>query len=205
MTQLGLFGGSFDPIHHGHLIVARSAAEQLGLARVVLIPSARPPHKLGRMVTDPAHRLAMVEAAIAGDPLFAVDDLELHRSGPSYTFDTVGEYRRRMGADAELIWFIGADSLLQLPSWYRVAELVQAVRIVTLTRAGWSPPEPARLDAAVGPVAARQLLRDCLTTPTIEISATDIRKRVRDGLPIINLVPASVRAYIDAHEMYQAG
>lgn len=205
MTRLGLFGGSFDPIHHGHLIVARSAAEQLGLPRVVLIPSARPPHKPGDLVIDPAHRLSMVQAAVAGDPLFAVDDLELHRSGPSYTFDTVGEYRRRMGADAELIWFIGADSLPQLPTWYRVADLVQAVRIVTLSRAGWSPPEPARLEVAVGPVAARQLLRDCLTTPTVEISATDIRERVRSGRPIINLVPLGVRSYIDAHELYRAG
>lgn len=205
MTRLGLFGGSFDPIHHGHLIVARSAAEQLGLPRVVFIPSARPPHKLGGVVTDPAHRLAMVEAAVAGDPLFAVDDLELHRAGPSYTFDTVGEYRRRMGSDAELIWFIGADSLPQLPTWYRVAELVQAVRIVTLARAGWSPPEPAYLEGAVGPAATRQLLRDCLTTPTIEISATDIRERVRSGRPIINLVSPAVRSYIDAHRIYQTG
>lgn len=204
MTRLGLFGGSFDPIHHGHLIVARSAAEQLGLPRVVFIPSARPPHKLGGVVTDPAHRLAMVEAAVAGDPLFAVDDLELHRAGPSYTFDTVGEYRRRVGSDAELIWFIGADSLPQLPTWYRVAELVQAVRIVTLARAGWSPPEPEHLEGAVGPMAARQLLRDCLTTPTVEISATDIRERVRSGRPIINLVSPAVRSYIDAHRIYQA-
>lgn len=117
MTRLGLFGGSFDPIHFGHLRAARFAAELLGLERVVLIPSARPPHKLSNAVTEPAHRLAMTRLAVEGDSVFEVDDLELHRAGPSYTFDTVGEYRRRLGSAAELVWFIGADTLPKLSTW----------------------------------------------------------------------------------------
>ncbi|MEK6642622.1 MAG: nicotinate-nucleotide adenylyltransferase [Planctomycetota bacterium] len=203
MTRLGLFGGSFDPIHFGHLRAARFAAEHLGLERVVLIPSARPPHKLTSTVTEPIHRLAMTRLAVEGDSLFDVDDLELHRAGPSYTFDTVGEYRRRLGTTAELVWFIGADTLPKLPKWYRVAELVQVIRIVTLTRAGWRPPEPRVLEPSVGGEAARQLLRDCLPTPVFEVSGTGIRQRVNDHMSIRSMVPDPVASYIDALGLYR--
>jgi len=201
-SRIGLFGGSFDPIHFGHLISARSLAEQLGLDRVILVPAAQPPHKQHRQITPGPHRLAMAELAVEGDPLFEVSDVELRRQGPSYTFDTVSEMRTRLGTRASLFWFIGADSLPELPSWYRISELVDAVQIVTATRPGWEPPPLARLEAVVPPGAAAALLRNCFQTPAIDISATDLRNRVAKGLSIRYLTPEAVRGYIRDHLLY---
>lgn len=203
-SSVGLYGGSFDPIHFGHIISARSIAEQLGLDRIVLIPSARPPHKLGGVKTAPEHRLAMAKLAVEGDSLFDVSDIELHREGPSYTFDTVGQFRQLLGGHVDLCWLIGGDTLPELPTWYRVRELVQAVRIVTATRPSWSPPAASVLEPAVGPEAAEALLRDCIQTPGIDISATDIRARVRDGRSTQYLLPEPVRSYIERNKLYRS-
>lgn len=199
---IGLFGGSFDPIHFGHLISARSLAEQLSLDRVVLIPSGRPPHKREAIRTDPAHRLEMTRRAVEGDPLFEVSDVELRREGPSYTFDTVTEFRRRFGGDAELCWFIGADWLAELPTWYRIADLAGIVRFVAAARPGWKVPPREALDRCMGPDAVDRLLADCRVTPLVEISATDIRARVRSGRSIRYLVPERVRSYIMDQRLY---
>lgn len=204
MAGVGLLGGSFDPIHFGHLISARSCAEQLGLDRIVLIPSAVPPHKRGVAMTEGVHRLEMARRAVEGDELFEITDVEFQRSGPSYTIDTVAEIRRRgIGGPGELCWLIGADSLPELHTWHRPAELVQQVRIVTVVRPGWSPPLKADLAKWAGEESATALLRDCVTTPAIEISATDIRDRVRSGRSIRYLVPESVWSYIDATGLYR--
>jgi nicotinate-nucleotide adenylyltransferase len=200
--SVALYGGSFDPIHFGHLIGARQIAEHFSIERVVLIPSARPPHKLKRPMTEARHRLEMTRLAVAGDSLFEVDDLELHREGPSYSIDTVFEYRRRLGPDAELYWLLGSDSLPELVTWHRAAELVKAVRMVTFTRPGWTAPDERLLAEKLGYEAAAQLLRDCVPTAQIDISATAIRDRVRAGKPIRYLVPESVASYISAHCLY---
>lgn len=204
MAGVGLLGGSFDPIHFGHLISARSCAEQLGLDRIVLIPSAVPPHKRGVTMTEGAHRLEMARRAIEGDELFDVSDVEFQRGGPSYTIDTVAEIRRRgIGGPGELCWLIGADTLPELHTWHRAAELVQQVRMVTVVRPGWSPPSRADLAKWAGEAAADRLLKNCVTTPAIEISATGIRERVRAGKSIRYLVPELVRSYIDATGLYR--
>ncbi len=200
--RIGLFGGSFDPIHLGHLISARSLAERLGFKRVVLIPSARPPHKRGISMTAPEDRLAMAKLAVEDEELFEVSDLELARPGPSFTLDTVNEFRRRLGEDAELYWLIGADSLPEVPTWQRVGELVQRVTIVTATRPGWRPPEMTTLAIAVGEAAARRLLEHCIETPAIDISATGIRRRSAAGRSIRFLVPEGVWSYIHRHGLY---
>ncbi len=200
--RIGLYGGSFDPIHHGHLIAARSIAERLELCRVVLIPSARPPHKRDWILSDASHRLSMAKLAVAGDGLLEVSDVEMHRSGPSYTIDTVAEFRRHLGSGVELIWIIGADSLPELPTWHRIAELVKQVRIVTATRPGWKPPAMDSLTAAVGPDAAKSLLEDCIETPAIDISSTDIRARVAAGRSVRYLTPPEVASYIVQHRLF---
>ncbi|HKQ47085.1 MAG TPA: nicotinate-nucleotide adenylyltransferase [Phycisphaerae bacterium] len=200
--RIGLYGGSFDPIHFGHLISARSIAEQLGLARIVLIPSARPPHKRGVVLSDARHRLAMVKLAVAGDPLFEVSDVELHRAGPSYTIDTVADFRTRLGPEVELIWIIGADSLPELPTWHRIAELVTQVRIVTATRPGWKPPALEALAAVVGAVRAQALFDDCVSTPAIDISSTQIRERAAKKRSIRYLTPDEVTSYISKNGLY---
>ena len=200
--RIGLYGGSFDPIHFGHLISARSIAEQLSLERIVLIPSARPPHKRGVVLCDARHRLAMARLAVAGDPLFEVSDVEMHREGPSYTIDTVGEFRSRLGQEAELFWIIGADSLPELPTWHRIAELVARVQIVTATRPGWNPPAIESLAAVVGAVRARGLFDYCVSTPSVEISSTQIRERVATARSIRYLTPDKVTSYISANGLY---
>ncbi len=204
-TRVALYGGSFDPIHVGHLIAARSVAEQLDIRRIVLVPALQPPHKTGRLISEARHRLAMSRLAVERDPLFEVSDVELRRPGPSYTIDTVTAFRGEMEPGVELYWIIGADSLPDLPSWRRIAELVKLVNIVTAARPGWHPPSIDELAAIVGPEAARSLLKHCCRTPEIEISSTQIRNRVRAGLSIRYLVPPSVASYIDAEGLYSGG
>ncbi|MFQ5424564.1 MAG: nicotinate-nucleotide adenylyltransferase [Phycisphaerae bacterium] len=200
--RVGMFGGSFDPIHFGHLISARSIAEQLQLSRVVLIPSPRPPHKPADALIDARHRIEMTRRAVAGDPLFEVSEVELGRSGPSYTIDTVDVFRERYGVDSGLVWIIGADSLPELATWHRVAELVDRVRIVTATRPGRKTPDMSRLGAMIGPDATGRLLSDCFSTPAIDISATAIRQRIAEGRPVRYLTPDAVIAYIETHGIY---
>jgi len=200
--RIGLYGGSFDPIHFGHLISARSIAEQIDLSRVILIPSARPPHKQGVWMTEAEHRLAMCRLAVHGDPLFEVSGVELNREGPSYTFDTVAHFRAQSSDTAGLFWIIGADSLPELPTWYRIADLVANVHIVTATRPGWESPSLSVLSQAVGPDHAQALLDNCHETPAIDISATDIRDRFVAGRSIHYLTPDAVASYISGHGLY---
>lgn len=200
--SIALFGGSFDPIHFGHLISARSVAERLNLSKVILLPSARPPHKQNAAVTEASHRFAMAQLAAEGDALFDVSDVELKREGPSYTLNTVRYFHRR-DPGRSLVWIIGADSLPELPTWYHIAELVEECTIVTAVRPGWTPPPKDLLAAAVGDAKGQELLSNCISTPAIEISATDIRRRVREGLSIRYLVPESVKSYIETHGLYR--
>ena len=205
MQPLVCFGGTFNPVHVGHLIVARSVAEQLGANRVVLIPAAIPPHK-ARPGAAAEDRLEMLRLAVAGEELFEVDSLELERPGPSYTIDTLGALRRRHGSDAELVWVIGLDMLAELPGWHRAAEVIAEARIITAAR----PPMPqdleerlAGLGRAFGEEQARRLRAGMLATPLIDVSATEIRQRVRHGRSVRYLVPDAVADYIQRHGLYR--
>lgn len=190
-------GGSFNPVHHGHLICARHAAERLGFESVVLIPSANPPHKSASIDLSPArHRLHMCRLAVAGVGGFAVDDLETKRTGPSYTIDTARSLTRSR-AD-RVSWLIGADMLPTLPSWHEPDALLAEVDFVVLARPGWS------FDWAALPEPFRALQANVVEAPLIQISATDIRQRVRSGLPIDFLTPPSVVDYIRANGLYGA-
>ncbi len=202
MAGVLLFGGSFDPIHHGHLIVARSAAEALGVARVVLIPSASPPHKQGVTLTAAGLRLEMCRAAVAGDGLFEVSDWETRQSGPNYTLLTVRHFRSEW-PDDELYWLIGMDSLAELHTWYRAGELADACTLVAAGRPGSPRPSRSELERFLTPEQAARIEQHILSTPLIEISATDIRARVRAGRDIRYLVPEAVREYIATHRLYR--
>lgn len=187
--RTALYGGSFDPIHHGHLLLAREALEQHGLDRVVFIPAAVSPFKLHADITSPGLRLAMVRAAIAGEPQFECDDSEIHRSGPSFTIDTVEAWRTRAPED-EIFYFIGSDNVADLPRWRRSAELLQLAKFIVFER------ETAES------VPAHDYLRvHC----RIDISSTQIRKRVAEGRSIRYLVPDAVRAMIAEHRLYHQG
>lgn len=198
-----LFGGSFDPVHHGHLLIARHVAEQLHADQVVLIPGARPPHKQDVRLAPAPHRLAMCRLAVAGDPQFEVSDWELGQPGPSYTLHTVRHFRAQQGPAGDMYWLIGMDSLNELGTWYRAAELVDACTIVTAARPGFAEPDDALLRQHFSPDQSARLRRHIVTRLHIDIASTDIRTRVRAGRSIRYQVPEAVRDYIDRCGLYR--
>ena len=186
--RIGVLGGSFNPIHFGHLRLAEEAREALRLDRVLFIPALRRPHKPQHGLVDGRHRLAMVRLAIAGQPAFAVSDVELQRPGPSYTVDTLMTLRRQSGARARLFFLCGADTLQELKIWKDLDRVLQLCTFVVATRPGypWRP--------------RRGLTR--LTMTPLAISASDIRRRVAEQHSIRYLVPDAVERYIARHRLY---
>jgi nicotinate-nucleotide adenylyltransferase len=202
--RIGLYGGSFNPIHCGHLIVARSIRERLDLGRVVFLPSRHPPHKAEGGLAAVEHRSEMVRLAIAGEPGFEFSDNDLTRDGPCYTIDTVRYFRSLVGAEVELFWIIGDDSLAELPMWHKAGELVDACRIVTASRPRMGGFDLEALRGTFSDSQVKKLFAGILNTPPIDISSTDIRGRVRDGRSIRYLVPDCVQDYINEHGIYRA-
>jgi len=200
--RIGLYGGSFDPIHNGHLIIARAVAEALHLQRIIFLPSARPPHKDAADLSDADHRAAMVKIAIRGETLLEFDEFDLRRSGPTYTIDTVAHFQGMLGHGVDISWIIGADSLVELASWHRVADLVDGCRIVTAARPGWEAPDLTPLASKLAPRQIERLRQGIVETPRIDISATDIRRRVRCGLSVRYLAPDGVLDYIKEQGLY---
>ena len=185
VSKLGIYGGTFDPIHNAHLILAREALEQLELDRLVFVPAAASPHKLAHAATAPAVRLEMLRAAVEGEPRFEVDDSELRRPPPSFTFETIEEFRRRQ-SQCDIFYLVGSDNLPRLHTWSRFAELQKLVRFVVLARGGESIATPY-------PTIRR----------LIDVSATEIRNRVAAGRSIRYLVPPSVEEIIHRHQLYK--
>lgn len=188
MTVLGLFGGSFDPVHHGHLIVGQVAAEALGLDALRFVPAREQPFKLGLHRAPAEHRAAMLDLAVAGSPGFAVERLELERSGPSYTVDTLRElHAREPGVRWTLL--LGADAANELGAWHQAEQIPSLATVVVFARAG-TPVRPSRF------------VSRSIEVPAIEISATDIRRRVREGRSIRYWVPDPVAEYVTRHRLY---
>lgn len=202
--KLALFGGSFNPIHHGHLLIARSIFEQLQLDRIIFLPSAQPPHKPQGALAPPDDRAAMVRLSIEGERGFEISDYDL-RQGPCYTIDTVAHFREALGMDIILYWVIGSDSLVELTTWYRVRALVDSCRIITAARPGWEQIDWTLLRSRLSEDQIAVLQSGVLETPLIDISATDIRRRVREGRSIRYLVPDRVRNYIESAGLYRTG
>jgi nicotinate-nucleotide adenylyltransferase len=200
--QVALYGGSFNPVHCGHVIIARSMAEQLALERVVFLPSASPPHKEADDLADASHRAEMIHLAIAGDPRFELSDYDLTREGPTYTYDTVQHFRDLLGPRTTLCWMIGADSLVDLPNWYRATELVDQCMIITACRPGWDVIDWTPLEQAFEPRQCKDLRAGLVETPRIDISSTQVRDRCAAGRSIRWLVPDAVAEYIKAHNLY---
>lgn len=183
--KIGLYGGTFDPIHHGHLILGREALEKLGLDRIVFIPAALSPHKLHSHPSSPELRLKMIRLSIEDEAGFETDDLELRRKGPSYTVETVETYRQRFPG-AQLFYLIGQDNLLALHTWRRVDDLLKNVTLVVLGRGTSSDSEFAPPNI----------------TRTLDISSTEIRNRVAKGLSIRYLVDNRVADLIHEKQLY---
>ena len=199
----GIFGGTFDPPHTGHLIVAQDAAAALGLDRVLFIPAAQPPHKRGLVATPAPVRARMTELAIQDDPRFSLETTELERDGPSYSVDTLRDLTRRF-PDAEWTLLMGADQYAEFPGWREPESIRRLARLAVLTRAGT---DGAGLDGA-GAAAWRpraEPLDDgalAVAVTRIDVSSTAIRARVAAGLPVRYLVPPAVEAFIIEHRLY---
>ena len=202
MKRVGVFGGTFDPIHNAHLLLAEQASEALGLERVIFVPAKAPPHKRGAELAPAADRLRMVCLATKGNPGFAVSDMELRRRGPSYTVDTIKNLKRRLGSGVGLCFLIGGDTIGELPTWWDIETLVDLCEIVPLSRPGALKPRLGDLAKAIGRAQARALLSRVIEMPLMDISATDIRRRVADGRSIRYLVPEAVSEYIFRKRLY---
>jgi nicotinate-nucleotide adenylyltransferase len=195
-APIGLMGGTFDPIHVGHLAIAEEARDSLALTRIVFVPAGVPPHKQATAVTSVEHRLAMVELAIADNPGFELSRIEVDRPGPSYTVDTV----EALAATAAVTLILSAETFAELPTWHEPERLFEAGRVAVVPREGYPAPDPEWL-AATFP--GREDRVSYLEGPRLGLSSTAIRARVAAGRSIRYLVPPAVEAYITRNHLYR--
>jgi nicotinate-nucleotide adenylyltransferase len=199
-APIGLLGGTFDPIHDGHLAVAAVVRAALQLAGIVFIPAGIPPHKPGQRVSPGEDRRAMVELAIAGQPGFSLSTIELDRPGPSYTVDTLAELAGEGPlARPTLEFILSAEAFAGFPTWRQPGRILELARLAVVPRAGSRPVDGAWLD---GHLSAWRERVDFVDGPLLDVSASVIRDRVRAGQSIDSLVPPAVAAYIHAHRLY---
>ena len=204
--RIVLFGGTFDPVHNGHLIAARAVAEQRGYRRITLLPSGGGPHK-GPAAASDADRLKMLRLAVEGDDLFEVSQTELDRAAPSYTYDTLREIHEgfAIGSDRAIDLVIGADMLADLPDWYRADDVVKLARLVIAARPPWHERVgaiSALLGERFGKRLGGELLAGMCITPLVDISSSAIRARLSEGLSIRHMVPEAVEGYIKSQGLY---
>ena len=202
-NALGLMGGTFDPVHLGHLAIAEEAREALGLPRILFIPAAIPPHRPAASVSPAEDRAAMVALAIADNPAFELSRIELDRPGPSYTSDTVealAAREREAGREPDLTFILSAETLRDLPTWHAPERLLDACRIAVVPRDGYPAPDRAWLREQF---PGREGRIDFLSAPRLEVSSTVIRDRVAAGRSIRYLVPPAVARYIEDHGLYR--
>ncbi len=197
--NIGVLGGTFDPIHNGHIIVAEETRAWLDLAEVLFVPAGQPWLKEDSPILAAEHRVQMIRLAIAEQPYFKLSTMEIDRAGPSYTVDTITELQAQLGAGDELFFILGWDSLAQLPLWKEPSRLIKACRLVAVPRPGYSLPDLKFMEPKVPGLSQRVILLD---KPEVDIDATEIRNRVAQGLPIGHLVPEPVDEYIRQHKLY---
>lgn len=199
--KAGILGGTFDPVHLGHLKLAEAVRLKLGLDEVLFVSAGQPYLKEGdRIITLASHRVAMVRLAIRDYPHFKLSLVEIERPGPSYTVDTMAELRKGLKEGDELFFILGWDNLMALPQWREPARLTQLCKLVAVPRMGYPVPDLKSLEKAIPGIASRTIV---LFSPIINISATVIRERVARGLSVSQLVSESVAEYIKKHRLYQ--
>jgi len=199
---MAVFGGTFDPIHNGHLAVANEAVLALGVDGVSFMPAGQPWLKGDRDITPARHRLRMVRLAVAANPHFMVSTMEIDRPGPTYTVDTVERLRQQVGPAAELYFLVGGDGLRELPEWKEPWRLTGLCRLVAFGRPGAEVPVLDELETSVPGISANVILID---VPQVDVSSTEVRSRLRQGEPISGLVPPAVEQYIRDHRLYIDG
>jgi len=219
--KVGLLGGSFNPIHNGHLTIAQHVLERMQLSQVVFIPTGDPPHKRDGALAPANVRIEMVRLAIADNPLFTVSDIEMQRKGKSYSIDTIRALQHHYGPSTELFFIIGLDAFLDFPTWREAKELLRICHFVVVPRPGQSfralagmsllptldPDGLTGLDTGTLNRLDIAIPSDpgvtCLGFPPCPTSASEIRRRVRNKLPLVNMLPPLVQSYILRHSLYQ--
>ena len=198
--RLGIFGGTFDPIHNGHLIVAEHVREELVLARVLFIPAGRPWFKAEQDLTDAEHRLEMVRLATADNPNFEVSDVETHREGPTYTVDTLVALREEMGGGVDFYLILGVDALNELHRWRRPCGVLDLATVVGVGRAGVATVDRTALESIREGASDEVVIVD---GPFVDISAAAVRRRMAGGLSVEGLIPWAVEDYATGHGLYR--
>jgi nicotinate-nucleotide adenylyltransferase len=201
--KIALFGGTFDPVHIGHISVAEDAAQQIGVEKIVFVPAKRSPLKGFLPMVGDEHRLAMVDIAIEQNDKFEVSDFELNKPAPSYTLETVKKFKADYGEDCSIYWLLGADSAGDLQYWHAIEELIDACNLCTMYRAGCDPPDYTKYEAIWGPSRVEKLQRNIIRTPLVDISSTEIRRRLGVGEDVIGMLHEAVADYIRRHNLYR--
>ena len=207
LARVGVYGGSFDPVHNGHLHVARVAREHCALDGILWVPAARPPHKPHKRLASEADRLAMLELALSGDERAWISTLEFERSGPSYTFDTLRELPARAGLrpDCQMFLLLGWDNLRGLERWHRAGDVLALAQPVVVWREGGDEAVLAHLRATLPPQAFARLESGLVRVPPSSESSTDVRARLERGEWPVDAVPAAVLEYAHARGVYLGG
>lgn len=202
--RIGIFGGTFNPIHMGHLIMAEEVFKQRHLSKIVFIPTYIPPHKHVNDLAEAHHRHQMIKAAITDKSEFEVSDLEIMREGKSYTIDTIQEILNHYGKESEIFLIMGADSLNELELWKNIKKLSQLCHFVIVNRPGFKTEVSPRLVEIIGKASLLDMESLRIEITPVDISSTNIRKRLNGGVGIKDLVPECVEAYIKEHGLYSS-
>ncbi|QDT44326.1 Nicotinate-nucleotide adenylyltransferase [Gimesia alba] len=197
--RIGIFGGTFDPVHYAHLLLAEQSREQANLDEVWLIPAGSPPHKESTGISSGKQRREMLDFAIAGNPAFVIKDLELHREGPSYTVETLRQLKETH-PDDEFFLIVGADSVRDLHTWREPEAILELAKLIGVNRPNISLPDLTELTQKFGDDVIAKIL--WVTIPGIDISSTDIRKRVRENKSVRYMTPRAVEVYIHNNRLY---
>ncbi len=197
--NIGVLGGTFDPVHIGHLVLAEEVRTRLNLTEILFVPAGQPWLKVDSPISPAEHRVEMVRLAIADKPYFKLSTMEIERAGPTYTVDTIAELKAQLGIGDELFFILGWDNLAKLPQWTQPSRLITMCRLVAVPRPDYPLPDLKALEADIPGLSQRVTLMD---KPEIDISASAIRERVAQGLSIRHLIPEPVERYIKEHKLY---
>ncbi|MDI3508053.1 MAG: nicotinate-nucleotide adenylyltransferase [Clostridiales bacterium] len=200
MHRIGLMGGTFDPIHYGHLVTAEEIRDKFNLEKVIFVPSGHPPHKIERHVSDQEHRYLMTFLATAPNPFFEVSRMEIDRQGPTYTIDTIKQFKAEYGDEYEFYFITGADAIFEILTWKDAEQLLGLCEFIAATRPGFNNNDiKAQLEHITSRYGKEVY---SVEVPSLAISSTDIRQRIREGRPIKYLLPESVEYYIKKCNLY---
>lgn len=202
--KIALFGGTFDPIHLGHTVVAAAAAEHIGAEKIIFIPAKRSPLKDSFPEAGDGDRLAMIALAIADNEKFQLNDYELRKPEPSYTLETIRRFQADYGGKALIYWLIGADGIYELSRWYGIVELIDECNLCVMFRAGCKPPDFAKFKDIWGVARVEKLRLNVIRTPLIDISSTEIRSRLAVGRDVTGMLAPQVADYIHKHGLYRS-